>query len=88
MKLAGMKVFFLLCYATCVAWAVHGLRSEAKAREERAEEEGNVRSVIPEERKDGDRKRKNRNETIYAGMLCLFNLILCLGLAWFASVGS
>lgn len=63
MRLAGLKAAFLLCYAICAVWAVHGMRSEAKAQE-------------------------GGNGRIYAGMLCLFNLILCLGLAWFASIGE
>ena len=63
MRLAGLKAAFLLCYAIYAAWAVHGMRSEAKARE-------------------------GGNGRIYAGMLCLFYLILCLGLAWFASIGE
>lgn len=33
MRLAGLKAAFLLCYAICAAWAVHGMRSEAKAQE-------------------------------------------------------
>lgn len=63
MRLAWLKAAFLLCYAICTVWAVHGMCSEAKAK-------------------------KGSNGRIYAGMLCLFNLILCLGLAWFASIGE